>query len=44
LKTKVMIGGGMTDEMVRKKVGADAWGHDAMEAVRLAREFSEVKG
>jgi 5-methyltetrahydrofolate--homocysteine methyltransferase len=44
LKTKVMIGGGMTDEMVRKKVGADAWGHDAMAAVRLAREFSEVKG
>jgi methylmalonyl-CoA mutase cobalamin-binding domain/chain len=43
LKTKVMIGGGMTDEMVREKVGADAWGHDAMEAVNLARKFSEVK-
>jgi len=43
LNTKVMIGGGMTDEMVRAKVGADAWGHDAMAAVRLAREFSEVK-
>jgi methylmalonyl-CoA mutase cobalamin-binding domain/chain len=43
LKAKVMIGGGMTDEMVREKVGADAWGHDAMEAVRLARSLSEVK-
>jgi methanogenic corrinoid protein MtbC1 len=43
LKTKVMIGGGMTDEMVREKVGADAWGHDAMEAVSFARKFSEVK-
>ena len=38
-----MIGGGMTNEMVREKVGADAWGHDAMQAVRLARSFSEVK-
>jgi methylmalonyl-CoA mutase cobalamin-binding domain/chain len=44
LKTRVMIGGGMTDEMVREKVGADAWGHDAMEAVRLAKELAEVKG
>jgi methanogenic corrinoid protein MtbC1 len=26
-----------------EKVGADAWGHDAMEAVRLARSLSEVK-
>lgn len=42
LNTKVMIGGGMTNEMVRDKVGADAWGHDAMEAVRLARSLSEV--
>lgn len=43
LDARVMIGGGMTDEMVREKVGADAWGHDAMEAVHLARKFSEVK-
>jgi methanogenic corrinoid protein MtbC1 len=43
LKAKVMIGGGMTNDMVREKVGADAWGHDAMEAVRLARSLSEVK-
>jgi methylmalonyl-CoA mutase cobalamin-binding domain/chain len=43
LKAKVMIGGGMTNDKVREKVGADAWGHDAMEAVRLARSLSEVK-
>ncbi len=43
LDARVMIGGGMTDEMVREKVGADAWGHDAMEAVHLARKFSEVQ-
>lgn len=43
LNAKVMIGGGMTNEMVRDKVGADAWGHDAVEAVRLAKLFSEVK-
>ena len=43
LKTRVMIGGGMTNEMVREKVGADGWGHDAMEAVRMAKSFSEVK-
>ncbi len=43
LKTKVMIGGGMTDEMVREKVGADAWGHDAMAAVRLARSYTGGK-
>jgi methylmalonyl-CoA mutase cobalamin-binding domain/chain len=43
LDAKVMIGGGMTNDMVKEKVGADAWGHDAMEAVRLAKSFSEVK-
>ena len=39
---KVMIGGGMTDDMVCQSVGADAWGHDAVEAVTLAKSFSEV--
>ena len=42
LDAKVMIGGGMTNEMVRAMVGADACGHDAVEAVRLAKSFSEV--
>jgi methylmalonyl-CoA mutase cobalamin-binding domain/chain len=43
LDVKVMIGGGMTNEMVCEKVGADACGHNAMDAVRLARTFSGVK-
>lgn len=42
-KVKVMIGGGMIDDFVRAKVGADAWGRDAMEAVRLTKSFSEAK-
>ena len=42
-KTKVMIGGGLVNDFVREMVGADAWGHDAMDAVNLAKSFSEVK-
>ena len=42
-KTKVMIGGGMVDKFVCDKVGADAWGHDAIEAVKLAKSFFGVK-
>jgi methanogenic corrinoid protein MtbC1 len=42
-KTRVMIGGGLVDDFVRDMVGADAWGHDAMDAVKLAESFSEVK-
>ncbi len=42
-KTKVMIGGGMVDQFVCDKVGADAWGHDAIEAVKLAKSLSGVK-
>lgn len=34
---KIMIGGGQMDEQVRKFTGADAYGRDAVEAVRLAR-------
>ena len=34
---KIMIGGGQIDEQVRKFTGADAYGNDAMEAVKLAR-------
>jgi trimethylamine corrinoid protein len=37
---KIMIGGGSTDEQVRKYAGADAYGPDAMAAVSLARQFS----
>jgi 5-methyltetrahydrofolate--homocysteine methyltransferase len=34
---KIMIGGGQMDEQVREFTGADAYGKDAVEAVRLAR-------
>ena len=44
LKAKIMIGGGVTNEMVRDAVGADAWGKDAVAAVRLAKSLSEAVG
>jgi len=34
---KIMIGGGQIDEQVRRFTGADAFGRDAIEAVRLAQ-------
>ena len=34
---KIMIGGGQMDEQVRDFAGADAYGKDAMEAVKLAQ-------
>ncbi len=34
---KIMIGGGQIDEEVREYTGADAWGKDAMTAVRQAK-------
>ena len=36
---KIMIGGGVMDESVRKFSGADAYGRDAMAAVNLARDW-----
>ena len=42
LNVKTMIGGGMTNDLVCEKVGADGWGRDAMEAVNLVKTFSEV--
>ena len=38
-KTKIMIGGGQINENVRKYVGADSYGKDAVEAVALAKEW-----
>ncbi len=38
-KTKIMIGGGQINENVRKYVGADSYGKDAIEAVALAKEW-----
>jgi 5-methyltetrahydrofolate--homocysteine methyltransferase len=36
---KIMIGGGVMDDEVRKFSGADAYGADAMAAVNLARQW-----
>ena len=36
-KVKIMIGGGQIDEEVRAFTGADAYGKDAVEAVKLAK-------
>jgi trimethylamine corrinoid protein len=38
-KLKIMIGGGQIDEQVQKFTGADAWGKDAMDAVKLAKSW-----
>jgi len=38
-EVKIMIGGGVMDEEIRKFAGADAYGQDAMAAVNLAREW-----
>jgi 5-methyltetrahydrofolate--homocysteine methyltransferase len=40
-QTRVMIGGGQIDDYVRDYSGADAWGPDAMSAVRLAEDWTE---
>ena len=40
-KVKVMIGGGQVDDYARDYSGADAWGPDAMSAVRLAKDWIE---
>jgi 5-methyltetrahydrofolate--homocysteine methyltransferase len=38
-EVKIMIGGGVMDEEVRKFAGADAYGQDAMAAVNLAKDW-----
>ncbi len=38
-KVKIMIGGGQIDEQVRVFTGADAYGKDAMAAVKLAKDW-----
>lgn len=42
-KFKVMIGGGPTSKIWADEIGADGWGKDANEAVRLAERFSGGK-
>jgi len=39
---KIMIGGGMIDDKIQKYVKADAYGKDAIEAVRLCKEWIEA--
>jgi len=36
-EVKIMIGGGQIDDQVKAFAGADAYGKDAMEAVKLAK-------
>jgi 5-methyltetrahydrofolate--homocysteine methyltransferase len=38
-EVKIMIGGGVMDEEIRKYAGADAYGQDAMAAVNLAKDW-----
>jgi methanogenic corrinoid protein MtbC1 len=38
-QVKIMIGGGQIDEQVRSHTGADGYGKDAVEAVKLARSW-----
>jgi 5-methyltetrahydrofolate--homocysteine methyltransferase len=40
-KVKIMIGGGQINEEVRKYTGADACGKDALEAIKLAKNWIE---
>ncbi len=39
-KVKIMIGGGQVDDGIRRYVVADAFGLNAMDAVRLAKRFT----
>jgi len=41
-EVKIMIGGGQVDEIVRKHTGADAYGMNAMEAVKQCKEWTGV--
>ena len=38
-RARIMIGGGQINEEVRKYVGADSYGKDAIEAVTLAKKW-----
>ena len=39
-KVKIMVGGGQVSEMVREYANADAYGEDAIAAVRLAKNWT----
>ncbi|MEM2943843.1 MAG: corrinoid protein [Methanomassiliicoccales archaeon] len=40
---KTMIGGGATSKEFAAQIGADAWGYDAVEAVKIAAELLKKK-
>jgi len=40
---KTMIGGGATSKEFAAQIGADAWGYDAIEAVKIAEELLKKK-
>ena len=42
-KVKIMVGGGVVDEGIRKYTGADAYGRDAAVAVSLAKKWAGGK-
>jgi len=42
-KVKIMIGGGLIDDEVRRYTGADAYGRDAMAAVTLAKGWIRAR-
>ena len=42
-KVKVMIGGGQVNDYACEYAGADAWGPDAMAAVRLTKQWMHVE-
>ncbi len=42
-RVKIMVGGGLIDDEVRKYTGADAYGRDAVAAVSLARKWAGGK-
>jgi methanogenic corrinoid protein MtbC1 len=41
-KVRIMVGGGPVDENVCKAVGADDWGANAQQAVRLAKRWNDA--
>lgn len=40
---KIMVGGGQVDDTTKKYTGADAFGHNAMDAVNLCRDWMGVE-
>ena len=42
-RVKIMVGGGLIDDEIRKYTGADAYGRDAIAAVSLARKWAGGK-